>query len=255
MKRYYAFFLILAVTSTACGAQDSTPNGVVEFGNILAPHYQSALNNIKCNNGRDVTIPLFDGQSQTISFSYDLCRDDTEAEIVNFTHKSMFAPSKDYVIAKYKTLTPEAVFSINPEAQKYTYLDIPIFGVVKLEGLSPETYLKSRKRIHKIDWSICEIKKWDENIWGLENPSFKEIPAETYTIGNYASFSEWKLNHEADEVKYREEFGKQKLKNRACGNEQHYWHVAKDEIMITIPNPANFAGGVDPTKITYTDSR
>ncbi len=249
-------FLMLAVTYTACGIQNSTPNGTtIEFDDLLKPHYQSALHNLNCDNVRDITIPIFDGQGQTLSFSYISCVDDTEGQIVDFSHKSGFFISENYVLGKYKILTPASFFEVSPDASKYIYLDIPILGVAKLEGLSPEDYLKSKNPFNKFDWNICQIKKWDENIWGLENPSFKEVPAETYTISNYSSFSEWKLNHEADKVKYREKFGDQKLRNRACRNEQHNWYVAQDGILITIPNSENYSGGVNPTTIVYEDSR
>lgn len=255
MKLYNATLLVLGVISTACGTQNSTPNGTIEFGDVLEPHYQSVLNDINCDNGRDIIIPIFDGQGQTLSFQYDSCNDDTEGEMVDFLYKSESLALENYVFGKYRFLTPESFFKVNPDAEQYTYLDIPLFGVAKLEGLSPKEHLKNKNNFHKIDWNICEIKKWDKNIWGLVNPSFREVPTETYTINNYSSISEWKLNHEADKVKYREQFGEQKLKNRACGNEQHNWYVVKDGILITIPNPAHFKGGVNPNTITYLDSR
>jgi len=93
------------------------------------------------------------------------------------------------------------------------------------------------------------------HIWSLENPAFKSVPYPNYLIGDYATIKDWRENHEADKVDYENKYNEQRLKNRACANEQSYWYVVKDGILLTLVNPDSYLGGVGgvmPDSILYS---
>lgn len=237
---------------TACGVEGLKATNTIDFGLILSPYYESELINDKCDDWQDVTISVLEQLDTTLSFRYSSCSLVAEGEIVEFQYKPQYIFSTDYVFGKYKYPTPKATFKLNPNASKHSYLSAPILGITELGTMTTREFLKSRKGLHKYDWEICKIKKIGEHIWVLENPSYKEVPDATYLIHNYANFNEYKLNHDADEAAYKNKYGEQRKKNRACANEQHYWYVAKGGILITIPNPDNLRGGINPTSIIYT---
>lgn len=246
MQKLIGLAIFLSLIS--CSAEFSSSKDVVDFGSILKPHYQAKLEKSNCDKWVDVSVPVFE-KSAVLSFRYSECDSTSNGQMVNFTFKPKAFFLEDYIHGAYRFPTPENLLKINPNAKLHTDIDIPIFGITRFKNESVQKYLKERKFFHKVDWDICQIKEFEKNIWTLYNLAYSEVPEVNYLPGNYATFAEFELNHEKDKAEYRDKYGVQQERNRACANEQHNWYVLLNGFMITIPNPESSAANLDPSSI------
>lgn len=166
-----SFRLVLILLATlmpaACSAQDLRSPTIIDFSDVLRPHYEAALSDQDCGVGQAVSV--LDDKGGEISFSFATCSGDTEGEFSNFFFVPKRVILEDYVFGTYKFETPKAMHQFNPNAPEFMTLESPIFGVTNIGSESVETYLKTKKRFHKIDWRICQITKQGDHIWRLEN--------------------------------------------------------------------------------------